>query len=385
MATPFRLNDSPAVPFALQSPPPARPQNLAEWWFWLAAPHAPVNATFAQREAVRRGRLASLTIVFISLNTLVPLPIVANMGFVITLVITLLINAFALFFLNRKGYLAAAGWVVVITLDLGFALAFLSMPQGVSLILLPAFDLMVEAALVVVAFFRPRSVFVIMIVNSLFIVGWLFFGRHTADIAQLLHVMPYILLYPSISLHIFASIITFLWVSSATNALANLDRSEEIVALERREIEQQEEQLKLKQQLEDGIDKILQTHVRAANGDFTARAPLTRENILWQVAYALNNLLARLQRHAELQTQMARTEYAVKMLSAYIRAKENKQPLPPLQRTGTILDELIVALATPNGLYPNQPDVQRSRLSVDEGSQSPFPRRTQKPANHRSS
>ena len=335
MATPFRLENGQADPLAFQSPQVARPQNLADWWFWLTAPHEPVNATFAQREAVRRGRLASLTIVFISLNTLVSLPVAANIGFLITLVITLLINSFALFFLNRRGYLAAAGCVVVVVLDLGFALAFLSIPQGVSLILLPAFDLMVEATLVVVAFFRPRSVFVVMVVNIFFIVAWLYFGRHTTDITQLLHTTPYTLLYPSISLHIFASIITFIWVSSATNAIARLDRSEEIVALERREIAQQEEQLKLKQQLEDGIQKILQTHVLAANGNFAARAPLSRENILWQVAYSLNNLLARLQRNAELQSQMARTEYAVKMLSAYVRsARENKQSLPPLQKTG---------------------------------------------------
>ena len=372
MATSFRPDNGQIDPRALQSPPVAGPQNVVDWWFWLTAPHETANATFAQREAVRRGRLASLTIVFISLNTIVPLPIAANAGFVTTLVITLLINAFALFFLNRRGHLATAGWVVVITLDLGFALAFLSMPQGVSLIFMPAFDLMVEAALVVVAFFRPRSVFVVMVVNILFIAGWLFYGRHTIDIAQILHGTPYILLYPSISLHIFASIITFIWVSSATNAIARLDRSEEIVALERREIAQQEEQLKLKQQLEDGIQKILQTHVLAANGNFAARAPLSRENVLWQVAYSLNNLLARLQRNAELQTQMARTEQVVKMLSAYIRsARETNQPLPPLQKTGTILDELIIELTRPNRPHPRQPERQRLHSLPGESSQYP--------------
>jgi hypothetical protein len=119
--------------------------------------------------------------------------------------------------------------------------------------------------------------------------------------------------------------------------------------------------LKLKGQLEDGIQKILQTHVRAANGDFSARAPLTKENILWQVGYSLNNLLARLQRNAELQIQMARTEEAVKMLAAYIRsAKESKQPLQPLQKTGTIIDELIVEFAAQNIRPPHQSEGTRS-------------------------
>src|SRR5690349_22119005 len=41
---------------------------------------------------------------------------------------------------------------------------------------------------------------------------------------------------------------------------------------------------------------LFRSHVRAANGDYTARAPLGQDNLLWQIASSLNNLLSRLQR-----------------------------------------------------------------------------------------
>ncbi len=333
---------------AIAMQPPARKQP-GEWWFRLSAPQEPENATFAQRELVRRGRLASLTILVISLFTLVPLPITgANVGFLVILVATFAVNAFALFVLNRKGHLAAAGWLILIVLEIGFLLSFLSNPQGVSLILLPAFDLLIEALLVVVAFFRPRSIFVVMSFNILFIAAWLIFGRHSADISHLLLTTPYVLLYPSISLHLFVAIIAYLWVSSATKAISNLDRSEEIVALERREIEQQEEQIALKRQLEEGIQKLQETHVLVANGNFSARAPLGQENVLWRIAYSLNNLLARLERYSLMEREMHKQQAALNMLARYIQAtKQGIQPVPQLTRTGTAVDSVIVETHDP--------------------------------------
>ena len=171
-------------------------------------------------------------------------------------------------------------------------------------------------------------------------------------------------------MEVFEAVLAFLWVGSATKAIAALDRSEEIVALERREIEQQEKQLELKSQLEDGIDQILQAHVKAANGDFSARAPLNRENVLWRIAYSLNNLLSRLQRYNQLQVEMDKTQEAIRVLTERVRvAKANKQALVPLQRTGTIVDELILELMT-SGVSDNSLSVRRSNPSsqLNEGS-----------------
>jgi len=64
--------------------------------------------------------------------------------------------------------------------------------------------------------------------------------------------------------------------------------------------------LEQKRQLDAGIQQILQTHVAVANGDLKVRAPLTQDHVLWQVAAALNNLIARLQSLSDTERELRR-------------------------------------------------------------------------------
>jgi hypothetical protein len=91
----------------------------------------------------------------------------------------------------------------------------------------------------------------------------------------------------------------------------------------------QEAITKQKQELEGGIQLILETHVQVANGDFATRAPLTQDHLLWQVAYSLNNLLARLQRlsQAEAELQRAKLEFRRHMGSTQAQAQQIKAEL----------------------------------------------------------
>ncbi len=50
----------------------AQKSNWGEWWFRFTAPHLPEKPTFAERELARRGRLASITVLFFSLFMLFP-------------------------------------------------------------------------------------------------------------------------------------------------------------------------------------------------------------------------------------------------------------------------------------------------------------------------
>jgi hypothetical protein len=67
---------------------------------------------------------------------------------------------------------------------------------------------------------------------------------------------------------------------------------------------------KQKLELEAGIQELLQTHIQAANGDFNVRAPLNQDHVLWQIAYSLNNLLSRIQRLSQTESDLihVRTE-----------------------------------------------------------------------------
>jgi hypothetical protein len=348
----------------------SKKEGAGEWWFRLTAPQEPPNPTFTQREATRRGRLASLTIAFISLFATLPLIqgiIDHNPGLLISMVVTLLLNAIALFVLNRRGHLLAAGWLIIVVFDLGFALSLLASPGGTSYTNIRGFDVMAVAVLIVVAFFPPRSVFIIAPINAAFMLLWMFFGPHDQQVAEALQQNAYGLLFPPMALEIYIAGMAFLWVSSAVKAIANLDRTEEIVALERKEIAQQEQQLLLKKQLEEGVDMLLETHVRAANGDFKARAPLSKDNILWKVAYSLNNLLSRLERYNHSEAEVAKTHAAIHKLAEQIHlSKQTGQPVQ-LQRTGTPVDEIMVALYSTNVSRLEQPNPDQSSLQ-----QQPF-------------
>ncbi len=86
-----------------------------------------------------------------------------------------------------------------------------------------------------------------------------------------------------------------------------------IVALERAAAQQ-------KRDLEIGIEQLLQTHVQVANGNLSARVPLTQEHVLWKIASALNTLLTRTQRlnqeMAQIQQTRINTAYTLESLQA---------------------------------------------------------------------
>jgi hypothetical protein len=342
-----------------------------EWWYHLTAPsEPPPNARLGQREAARRGRLASITLLFMSVVTVLPIPVALifhNVALLGALIVTLLINGIALV-LNRRGKLVAAGVLFVTILDVGFMLSLLTTPGGLDVSNLPTFDLLAEALLVSVAFFPPWSIFIVLLVNSLFILLDLAFQPHAAALGHYLAVNTYDVLIRPIILQIIVAGVTFLWVRSATDAIVRADRAEELATLEQQKLELQERQLEQKRQIDYGIQQILQTHVLVANGNFKARAPLAQDNILWQIAWSLNNLLARLQHYHQLENEQKRTAQALEQFVEAIRvAKAIGQPIS-IERTGTIIDRLIIELnSTPS--RPPSPSARGQVPPVQRGFQ----------------
>jgi hypothetical protein len=107
-----------------------------------------------------------------------------------------------------------------------------------------------------------------------------------------------------------------------------------------------------RRQLEIGVNQILVTHVRIANGDYNARAPLNQDNILWQIAVSLNNMVERLRASMAQATQagraayqLGRTEDEARRLALALRdLQQGRRPIWP-QPTGTVIDELISIVA----------------------------------------
>jgi len=179
-----------------------------------------------------------------------------------------------------------------------------------------------------------------------------------------------------ITLQIIVAFVTFLWVTGAQQAIQRADRAEEIAALEQREIEQQQLQIEQKQQLDTGIQFILQTHVQVANGNFAARAPLGKENMLWQIAYSLNNLLARLQSYSQMlsqyqhmqeenyrlhnalqsnttaQHELQRTRVAATRLIELLKQSQDGRIPTSTVRSGTVIDAVVTQLSNSTSSLP---------------------------------
>ena len=269
-----------------------------EWWYRLTAPAEPhETAPLPERETARRGRLASTTMLFMSVVNILPMPIAFithNPALLITLLFTLTANGTSLVF-NRLGRQKTAGTIFITVLVGGLFYSLLFPPGGLGLANLPVFDILVEAILVAVAFFPAWSVFPVVIMNCLFILGDLTFGQRTPDLVHYLTINIYSALVRPMILQIIVATITYLWVHSATRAIARADRAEELARAAQTMSLQAELLVKQKGELDGGIQQILQALAPVSRGDFSSRIPRTQNNILWQIAYVINNLLARLQ------------------------------------------------------------------------------------------
>lgn len=315
------------------------------WWYALVAPRVTsAEPSLAERELLRRGRLAALLLLAIIALGLAGLPVAtanpsksALYGDIIGLVGCGIGLA-----LNRRGMVTAAGGILAGLLVVGFAGIVATTPGGLGapdLVLLP---LLAQAELVAVSLLAPWSVFLVALVNSVFVVYALLalplddtlkgYLAQPADAA--------LIIAPLVALYLIVAIVTYLWVRGATQALVARDRAEEVAALEHVVAEQ-------RRNLEIGVRQLLDTHVRVANGDLAARAPVTRENELWQVGVALNNLINRLQKANEAQFLTQRTAAEVARVVLALRdARNGRPPLWPAE-SGTLVDPIITELAGP--------------------------------------
>jgi hypothetical protein len=346
---------------------PEKDTSLLRWWYRFTAPTpAAASASLKEREISRRGRLTSATLLVVIILVLAAEPSAvfgSNKSLIFILLIPVIIDIVALIF-NKLGKITTAGILVIIGIEVGLTLSIVgpAFSGGLDTYTLPQYDLLVQASFVAVTLLAPSSVFVMTAWHTAFTIITVKLLPKTPSLLAALAQDQYGLFLRPITLQVIVAVVTYMWATSAYQALKRADRAEVIAELEHRETERQQQELVLKQQLDEGIQQILQTHVQVANGDFSARTPLRQENVLWRIAYSLNNLLARLQslNYAEHELQRARAE-TTRLVDAIHRAKQG-QPLK-LNRTGTYLDPLILELMSNPSVYsPNA----TSQLASDQ-------------------
>ncbi len=329
------------------------------WWYRVAAPNPPIDsANLQQREVYRRGRLISialLMILVVATIVMLTVGVFVNhaLGYNIAATIVILLLAVAM---NRRGQVIIAGILVVSALDLSLMLNWLSYPT-ISIFLLPLLDLLVLPELFAVSLLPPIAVFIDASIHIIFIVSTLtFLFPQDSALHALLHTtsLQDALARP-IVIQVSVAVITYLWVTSATQAIARADRATTIATLERTMAEQAQMEAEQKRELERSVQQIIQTHMHVANGNFSARVPLHQGAVLWEVAGSLNNLLSRLQRWRQDSLKLHQYDAA---LALYIQAR-NQQPNGRISwhPTGTPVDILV---QQHNSAVTNPPQQKRT-------------------------
>lgn len=297
-------------------------RNYFSWLYWLAAPPTPpTNASLEAREIARQGRLTSIIIFILFLLNLGSLPSAfagLNPALSIVLIASFVVIGISIA-LNRRGLVFWAGLLLVLVHAIGIMLNLFTTPSGLSFQVISSFAILVLPTLLATALLPSGAVFVFAIVNVLFcflVVTFMPHAKGFNDPTSLVFVQGVVL--PAIVQGATAGI-SFLWVSSLQRALRERDQAEEVARLERDLSMQTEVMAQQKVQLEQSIDMILQTQMRVANGDLSARVPLNSENVLWSVAGTLNNLITRLQRARGAEEQLERTKSSADWLVAMLR------------------------------------------------------------------
>jgi large-conductance mechanosensitive channel len=342
-----------ANPSALIQRPGREKAGFLDPWYRLSAPpEPPIEADLAAREAFRRGRLTSVVLLFFLVLAVIfiPVAIFGASKFLLPLMLIVLVVIVIAVLFNRAGKISIAGAILVASVEIAFMISLSTERQGLGVYNLPTLDMLVLPELLAVSLLPGASVFFVALLNCLFI--WFALDttliHHQAGLQTMMGGQSgYGVLVRPIIIQVLVAIVTFLWVRSTQRAIARADRAEVIAQLEHAIAQQEHTIAQEKRQLESSIQQIVQAHTQISNGDYNVRIPLTQENVLWQVAGSLNNLLSRLQRYRQESQQYQHMSTEINQLTTEVRrARASRQPLR-YRRSGTPLDALVLELTSP--------------------------------------
>lgn len=291
-----------------QVSPQSSPSRFLAWWYTQSAPpQPPPEASLQKKDLARRGRIASILLLLtigVSLCILLPSGLLqfafVQKPFLLIISIGLLIICTALVYLNRLGLTSLVGVVLILGNTVGNSYSILG-PGKVLLTNVQLFDTLAISLLFAVALLPPWGVFLTAAGNLLVTAGILNMFPHEAAVTP--HIANVISRAASVEVSI--SVIAFLLVQIMRQAIARADRAEEVGKLQKALLKQEHAVAEQKRALDVSIQQIIETQRRVANGDLEARVPLTQENVLWEVAGPLNNLLNRMRRGIQAEQELA--------------------------------------------------------------------------------
>lgn len=273
-------------------------RGILAWWYQHAAPpDPPPGATFEQRDLVRRGRIASAIMLFLTciLVLVAPIGLLGPNTQIFFTAISIWVVIGLCIVLNRKGKVNLVGFLLCLSIIAGMYASILRAPGGMSLDEKDILYLLIFGELFIGAILPVNWVFFPALMNITFGVVELTTAPHTALFASLLPTSGPTILFRFIQIHILVTAVMWIVGQHAREAIKRADRAEEIARLQHTLAQLNAAQMQDAQRLQYTTQAIIDILTRIAQGDLQARVPLVEGETLWPLVGSLNTLLARYQ------------------------------------------------------------------------------------------
>jgi len=284
-------------------------RGLLAWWYALTAPPDPLPGTsFAQRDLVRRGRIASAIMLFLAcvLTLVAPIGLLGPNKQILFTAITVWVVIAICIPLNRRGKVNLAGVLLCLSVITGLYVSILRAPGGMSPDEKDILYLLIFGELLIGVILPVNWVFVPALLNICFGVLELTMAPHTPLFAAQLLTSGPTILFRLIQIHVLVTAVIWIVGTHAQEAIKRADRAEEIARLQHALVQVTSAQVQEALQLQATIQTLITTLNRIAQGEMQARVPLVEGETLWPLAGSLNTLLARYQRAQQDAQELAR-------------------------------------------------------------------------------
>lgn len=352
---------------------------LLRRWYRFTAPQEPPHAIgLRAQEILRRARLLS-SIVLAEIVLLLIAAVVAILSGQYSIAGFLVVVSGMLYLalrLNRQGKDRIASVLVVVISELSiiitltleawffnnatmsnFGLSYLLIPEIIAALLLPM-----------------SAVLLLLVAHGIFASCLVFLLPQNTVLTT---PMELGVVFSTLGVSVLVVSIAVLWRRNMAFLIAHADGIEVVAALEHAMAEQEHTTAQHKRELDLSIDRLMQTHLRVANGEYDARMSMNEEDVLWPIAGSLNTLLARIQRLGRQAKRLEKTEQEAAQLAAALRALRTGGAPVPLQRTGTAIDLILIELSTsiegparPTVSYPEAPLSVQTRQHAGNNKES---------------
>ena len=315
---------------------------LAWWWDHTTPDDPGCDTSLSARERARLGRLTSAILLAVMTLSALSLPMeLATPPLIFTALFSIATSLCALA-VNRKGNVTAAALLIIGSTEIALMAGIWSIPdQKLDLIWL-----FVAVVVITSTLLPPLALIPLVVAQCLFALLDFMLQPSTSEYAAIRANNNYIALVAPILGQVFIAFVSYLWVSSVSQALLRADKAEELAALKQREARRNAEEAERKRELEQGLAQMRFVLSQLANGNFHARVRPLRDTQLWQLGNALNHFIGRLERLGQSEFVLKRTdEEAHRLAEAIMVMRSGRQAIWPMT-SGTPLDRVIEALTT---------------------------------------